>query len=318
MKTLKSSKKIILENLALKVLGKAVPEKVLCYLCSHSFLRNKLRLGAIAFAYLSVLDKPEFRMADMGAYKIWVNIAEHSGISFYFLREHNEPFTAWLVSELVSVGDVCIDVGANVGSYTFLLASKVGSKGRVVAFEPQPDLYKMLLDSIDLNQFRDFVFADSRAIYSNSGANLRFYISENANNSGTSSLVNHGVFLSKDNFIQVKTVTLDDYFKEIKLEKCHLLKIDVERAELQVLKGTFALLKQQCIDYILLEQLADSESQKLLYSVGYTCWLVDEVRRRLVEGELVDRDYFGNYLFVSQSKVNEFKKTYQSTLQNKV
>jgi FkbM family methyltransferase len=316
MEELQNFKQNILKSLAAKIVGKTVLEKILCYLCSHSLIRNNLKSGAIAFAYPSILDKPEARIADMGSYRFWVNIAEYSGVNFYFLREHHEPFTAWLVSELVNPGDICIDVGANIGSYTFLLASKVGSKGRVVAFEPQLDLYTMILDSINLNHFGKFVFADSRALYSDSGETLKFYISENINNSGTSSLINHGVFLNEDNFIQVQTITLSDYFKEVDLEKCNLLKVDVERAELDVIKGAIALLNQQRIDYILLEQLANSDAEKLLYSVGYPGWLVDEDRKVLVNLEVVIADYFGNYLFVSPSQAKEFQKRFHSLLKD--
>lgn len=311
---IKPLKQTFLRNLAATIIGRKIPEKLLCNLCSQEFARKHLKVGAIAFACMSVLEKPEARVTDMGDYKLWVNLSEHSGICLYFFRTHNEPFSAWLVSELVNSGDVCIDVGANIGSYTFLLASKVGHQGKVIAFEPQPNLYKMLLDSISLNQFNDFVFADRRAVYSKSDETLKFYISENLNNSGTSSLVNHGVFVSQDNFITVKTVTLADYFKETHLERCNLLKIDVERSELEVIQGMMELLKHQRIDYILLEQLADSEAQMLLEAMGYTGWLVDESARVLVGSKVVDRGCFGNYLFISPGKVNEFKQRYGSIL----
>jgi len=44
------------------------------------------------------------------------------------------------VSRLVAPGDVVLDIGANVGSYTYRFAKQVGPTGRVVCFEPQPEL----------------------------------------------------------------------------------------------------------------------------------------------------------------------------------
>lgn len=307
-------KRAILRKLALVILGNTSLERALCYLCSQPSIRNQLRLGAIPFTYLSALDRTETRVADLGEYKIWVNIAEYIGMNLYFFKQHHEPFAAWLISNLVGEGDVCVDVGANMGSYTFLMASKVGSRGRVFAFEPYPDLYKMLLSSIGINQFSDFVFVDNRALYSKSGECLKFYVSENPNNSGTSSLVNHGVFLNTENFIRVNTVTLSDYFKEANIEHCHLVKIDVERAELEVLRGMVNLLENQRINYIIIEQFSDSESKEIFSQFNYKGYLVKEETRSIIDNDAVEKGYFGNYIFVSPNHLADFQKTYVNSL----
>ena len=309
-------KRKTLNSIALTLLGKPLLEKLLCDLSSSSFIRNRFKIGAIPFSYLLVLDKPEIRIAKVGKYQVYVNIAEHQGISLYFLREHNEPFSAWLASELVDEGDICIDIGANMGSYTFLMASRVGSGGKVFAFEPNPELNKMLLDSVHINQCESWISVDNRALYSQSGEYLKFYLSNNPSNSGTSSLVNHGTFVNEGNFILVETITLKDCFKENKIDKCNLIKIDVERAELDVLTGAIDLLKERRIDYIILEQLGGSESQNLLSSVGYTCWLIDEARKVLIDNQQIKEDYFGNYLFVSPTCIDQFKNDFSRIIAN--
>src|SRR5262249_44519922 len=53
-------------------------------------------------------------------------------------------FDAGGVRLLVKPGDFVIDVGANVGAYTSLLSSLVGSNGRVWAFEPLPENHEVL------------------------------------------------------------------------------------------------------------------------------------------------------------------------------
>lgn len=299
-----------IKNLALTILGKDFLEKPLCYFSSHSAIRKNFKLGVIPLAYTYILDKPEIRKAKIGKYQIYVNIAEYSGVSLYFFGEHNEPFSAWLVSELVKRGDRCIDIGANVGTYTFLMADRVGSQGQVFAFEPNPDLYKLLLDSVKLNKVSDFVSIERKAAYSQSGQELKFYISVNPSNTGTSSLINHGVFLDDSKYTLVETVTLSDYFQEKNIDKCHLLKIDVERAEQDVLQGMSDLLQESRIDYIILEQLAGGESQQLLDSFNYKGWLIDETSRRLVDISQVEQGQFANYLFVSPSVINDFSHRY--------
>jgi FkbM family methyltransferase len=301
-----------IRNLSLTILSKKWLENILCYLCLNSSLRNALKLRVIPISYTYLLNKPEIRIAKIGMYRTYVNIAEYSGVSLYFFGEHYEPFSAWLVSELVTQGDICIDIGANFGSYTFLMANLTGSQGKVFAFEPQPDLYKLLLYSVKMNQVDDFVFVDCRALYSFSGESLKFYISENPRNTGTSSLVNHGVFLRQENHILVETIALKDVFEEQRIETCKLIKIDVERAEIDVLNGTIDLLKERRIDYILLEQLAGSQSQTILNSLGYIGWFIDEQKKVLIETSLLENNKFGNYIFVSPNLLERFKHNLSS------
>lgn len=296
------------------ILNRSVPEKMLCYFSSNPFTKKRFKIGAIPITYTYILDKPEIRVVKIGNYRFYVNIAEYSGVSLYFFGKHSESFSAWLVSELVNRGDICIDIGANVGSYTFLMASSTGSEGKVFAFEPNPNLYSLLLDSVKMNQAGSFIFVEGRALYSRSGETLKFYLSENPNNSGTSSLVNHGVFVREENCILIETVTLNDYFKTHSIEKCKLVKIDVERAELEVVQGMLDLLREQRIDYIVLEQLAGSESQEILNYAGYTGWLIDETKRVLVDINKVEFGNFANYLFVSPTLTNKFKHHYINLL----
>ncbi|MFB8791488.1 MAG: FkbM family methyltransferase [Potamolinea sp.] len=285
-------------------------EKMLTYFCSNSFIKNNLKLRAIPIAHTYILDQPEIRIAQIGDFRFYVNIAEYSGVSLYFFCEHNEPFSAWLVSQLVNPGDVCIDIGANVGSYTFLMANSAGAEGQVFAFEPQPNLYNLLLDSVKMNQADGFISVDCRALYSHSGEILKFYLSENASNSGTSSLVNHGVFVREDHYISVETITMTDFFKIKSINKCKLVKIDVERAETEVLKGMVSLLKEKRIDYIILEQLAGSEAQQILSSANYDGWLIDEKQKILSDVNSVVADEFANYIFVSSNLINDFQQQY--------
>lgn len=306
------------KSLALMSLKNNFIEKMLCYFSSNPSVRKIFKIGAIPIAYTSILDKLETRIAKIGNYRLYVNIAEFSGVSLYFFGEHYEPFSAALVSELVNQGDVCIDIGANVGSYTFLMADSTGSEGKVFAFEPNPNLYNLLLDSVKLNQASSFICVDNKALYSQSGEILKFYLSDNPSNSGTSSLLNHGVFVSEENSIRVETIRLTDYFRANSIEKCKLLKIDVERAELEVLKGMIDIMAEQKIDYIILEQLAGSESQELLHSINYAGWLINEESKNLVDIKQVKPDHFANYLFVSPNLINQFNHNYAHLLASEI
>ena len=99
-------------------------------------LRRRLKLGAVALGYTRVLQSRALRIAELDGYRFWVNVAEPLGIEPYFF---GRPGTVWLAPRLVRPGDVCVDVGANAGHYTFMCAHAVGDSGRVISLEPNPN-----------------------------------------------------------------------------------------------------------------------------------------------------------------------------------
>lgn len=292
-------KERLITSIASKILGNNRLESILCNLSSIPLFRETFKLKVIPIAYSYTLNQPEIRLARIGDYQLYVNVAETSGICLYFFRYHYEPYAARIVSELIRSDDICVDIGANIGSYTFTMANRAGKGGRVFAFEPQTNLNHLVQDSIKLNRAEDFIYLESRAVWKHSGETLKFYLSQDTHNSGVASLVNHGCYVSSDVFTEVQTVTLSDFFREQNIEQCRVVKIDVERAEFEVLQGMEMLLKERCIDYILLEQISDSDSQNFLTTLGYTGRLVDEASKSLIELGLVDSGTFGNYLFKS-------------------
>ena len=302
-KLAKLAASVILKNLLI--------EKVFCYFCAYPKLRESLKLGAIAFGCVQVLSHPEIRLADLSKYKMYVNIAEPLGIAAYFFQQNR---TIWLTSDLIRSGDVCIDAGANMGHYALLMASKVGLTGKVISFEPQPKYSQMISKSIELNNYGSFAFVDDRALWNISGEKLNFYLSENPNNSGTSSLVNHGLYLNENNTIEVETIRLSDYLTQASITKVRLIKIDVERTEVQVLEGMYGLLAENSIDFIILEMFSHSQAQKILVDFEYSCFGIDSANSKIINIASVDEGEFGDYLFVSPKCLTEFIEIYGKQL----
>src|ERR1700687_1672184 len=63
-----------------------------------------------------------------------------------------EPEATSIVRRIIRPGDVVIDVGANFGWYTTLLAELVGESGHVYSFEPVPAAHDRLVENVRLNQ----------------------------------------------------------------------------------------------------------------------------------------------------------------------
>ncbi len=128
------------------------------------------------------------------------------------IRRHTRP------------GDLVCDVGANKGSYLYWMA-KWG--GRAVAFEPQPGLASYLTQISAVLPLAN-VTVEQKAVSHRSGT-LELYV-PSVNSPGASLIPIEGA-----DTVSVPVVTLDDYFAPS--DRVAVLKIDVEGAELDVLKG---------------------------------------------------------------------------------
>jgi len=128
--------------------------------------------------------------------------------------------------DAVRPGAVALDVGANVGAYSILLGRWVGAEGRVYAFEPSPETFAGLARHLALNGLAEVVTPVAAAA---SAATGRGTLS-GGGVSGANRLDAGGTGPS------VETVSLDDFCAREGVVP-HFIKIDVEGAELDVLRG---------------------------------------------------------------------------------
>jgi FkbM family methyltransferase len=271
-------------------------ERALVAACHKPVLRRALRLGAVAVGYTRVLNRPELRVADMGKYQLRVNVSEELGTGPFFFGDSG---TLWLTKRLLRQGDNCVDAGANMGHYTFLMASEVGPFGRVLSFEANPAFVEILRSSIALNHYESRVSVHAAALWQESNQEKSFYISLNPANSGTSSLINHDSHHGTDSKITVKTITLDDAAAEAGIRHFRLVKIDVERAEEFVLAGARNLLSNHDIDFLIVELVSGAAAHRLLLNYGYLGWLADPNREALLPIARVAEGTFGDFVFAS-------------------
>jgi FkbM family methyltransferase len=136
----------------------------------------------------------------------------------------------------VKKGNTFVDIGANIGYYTLIAAQKVGKLGKVFAFEPEPYNFSLLQDNVAINRYENVELI--RAAVANVSGKLRLFLSQE--NPG-----DHRSYDSSDGreFIDVEAVSLDDYFAGFE-GRIDFIKMDVEGAELGVLKGMPLLLRK--------------------------------------------------------------------------
>jgi len=146
---------------------------------------------------------------------------------FYPPGDSYETAKTNLVKQLVREGDVCVDLGANIGWYTVLLSELVGPRGHVYAFEPHPSNFEVLKRN---TTGRENVTLYQIAVSDSFGEKTLY---ENSENPGGHSLVLTTRALH-DTGLKVKVTTMDIVFgsRHIDFVKC-----DVEGAGVRVLRG---------------------------------------------------------------------------------
>jgi FkbM family methyltransferase len=168
-----------------------------------------------------------------------------------------EPYSAHVMQALLRPGDCMLDVGANVGFFSLLAAKCVGAGGRVIAFEPAPETRARLQRNVALN-LATSVASDTdwpievRAEAITDQWGDREFFTGPRQHSGIASLRSLGA--DADQAIQVPGTTLDRALPDG--TPVHLVKIDIEGAEAEALRGMERIL-QECHPHLLLEVSAD-------------------------------------------------------------
>jgi FkbM family methyltransferase len=122
------------------------------------------------------------------------------------------------------------DVGAHIGFFTLLSSRLVGVSGRVLAFEPSPENFSLLLHHLSRARARNVV--PVRAALADRQGTAPLYISPGHSND---SLV-QGYTQAQHNVL-VETISLDDFLTASGLDSLEFIKIDAEGAEPMILDG---------------------------------------------------------------------------------
>jgi len=205
--------------------------------------------------------------------------------------------TLWRLSE---PGEIAVDVGANIGYMTAVMAARVGSieGGHVWAFEAHPEVFKELKYNIEKWQVqltKIKIEIEQIAISERQGTVMLGTPNSFAANRGLSSVIaseniDNEPALRGLKTASVKSVSLDDLFPSPK--KIGILKLDVEGHELSVLKGAKSLLSENRIRDCVFEEHGEYPTPvtKKFEENGYSVFRIQ-------------RKFFGPELLLPDSKI---------------
>jgi FkbM family methyltransferase len=154
----------------------------------------------------------------------------------YFLGTY-EADTVAAINALVRPGHVVLDIGANIGCHTFLLATLAGPSGSVFAFEPIGWAFRKLTRNLALNPEIKNVRLEKLAVSSQpaSGQVVNFRASWRLFDR------NNGKFTET-----VDVTTVDEHVKSLGCAQIDFIKIDVDGFEFKVLCGARTTLLRDC------------------------------------------------------------------------
>lgn len=230
-------------------------------------------LGFRGREFVSEFHQPSIRF--------WARMGETIDNQVYFNGVFEPIFTS-LFLDLVEPGATFLDVGANMGYYTLLGWREVGERGRVYAFEPDPNSISRLERNLKLNQANHVTVIGSAV--SNLRGTAKFHVSSSEDaNQGNASLV-----VESETALEVPTITLDEFLEEHQLRDVGLLKMDIEGGEALAVQGMTRSIQSGVFRAILLEMhrvpvasLGTSPERILatFSSCGYSVYRVHGVTR---------------------------------------
>ncbi|HKW98709.1 MAG TPA: FkbM family methyltransferase [Bryobacteraceae bacterium] len=178
----------------------------------------------------------------------------------------------------LSEGSVFLDVGAHIGYFSMKAAKRVGKTGRVLAFEPNPETLKLLRDNVAANRTENVIVEPIAC--TDREQTLTLYAAPEIN-TGASSLALHNASISPAEAprpYNVRGRPIDDVIRELNLTRVDAIKVDVEGAEVSVLRGALETLRRfhpKLVVEVVPEQLASfhttaDDLAQLIRGAGYT------------------------------------------------
>ena len=204
-----------------------------------------------------------------------VHKLRRSGVEFEFpsLPEPDESTDVYMETLALKPGEVVFDLGAYAGASSYFLAKAVGPEGLVAAFEPDEINYLSCSANIDRHALKN-VRLFKKGVWSET-TTLAFQAEGNMG-SAASSIIGRA-----SNLKMVEVVSLEDVLTLIGKSKVAAIKMDIEGAELAVLRGAENFLRQQRPRLVIEPHWMDGKLNtaqvcELLRSYGYSVKIVSE------------------------------------------
>ena len=164
----------------------------------------------------------------------------------------NGYWESWITQNMINLvqpGFYCLDIGANCGYYSLIMADVVGESGHVLAVEPNPRLANLLEKTLNVNGFSTYAKVSEKAVADINGKKVNLVIPK-GDFWGSSTICQTSILPGEQSF-EVETVTIDELTKD--WPQVDLIKIDAEGAEEIIWYGMQETIKKNTNIIIIME-----------------------------------------------------------------
>jgi FkbM family methyltransferase len=203
---------------------------------------------------------------------------------FFGYMTGHECHISYAIQALVRPGDVCFDVGANIGYFAVQMAAACGPDGLAVAYEPEKSNFRWLELNCDLAARTGLRIEAVNSAVSDGRTSCKLVHGSQSTLHHVESVESAEADIST---MTVRAVSIDEEIRRFGINRpVRLIKIDVEGHEPEVLAGMLKSIKAELVAYALLEVCAGRharqvaailrEESKKIKSV--LCWIDGEWR----------------------------------------
>ena len=197
-----------------------------------------------------------------------------------------------VLAHLVRPGDVVMDLGANIGTYTKLLSTLVGTKGAVYSIEPIPLTYEILCSNIERFKLSNVKAVRAAASDQEHMVEMEVprYSSGGGENFYQATIVEDPGYRSQRRFT-VRTITVDAVCNR----SVQFIKCDVEGHEDAVIRGAVRTIQTYRPAWLI--EVSKTEVVRSMQNLGYSTFYFDGTKLR----RQTDRDRPVNSFFLTDA-----------------
>jgi FkbM family methyltransferase len=202
------------------------------------------------------------------------------------------PEVSRLINRMLRPGQVAIDIGANVGMHSVIMANRVGPTGHVVVFEPDPHPMGRLRRNMALNGI-DWVTTVEAAVSARSETRTFYLHDDTIGNFANASLVAANVGKQTAS-VEMQVVSIDEWMRDNPLPRVDVIKLLAQGEEYNALQGMRGLIERDRPKIFFLyepsywhrQDLELMDAVKFFAGHGYGVQEVEFRSRREVVGEI--------------------------------
>jgi len=254
---------------------------------SSEYNKLKLKKELKIEKFSDFIDIDDIMIKEINDHLFLLDKGDAYTLETYSNVEYHEKTTVSFLDRIIKKGMNVINVGANIGYFTLLIAKLVGNDGKVYAFEPSIRTSKLLQKNIELNKYQN-ISVETKAVSDQNNIVDLWVGRGSVFNFVSSKAPEKDPELFKTT---AKTTSIDDFISENKI-KLDFLFMDAEGSEMKILEGMKKTLQENPNLTIITEynpytlELTDTSPKlflELIEKKGFLIYLIDEEKKNVIE-----------------------------------